>query len=153
MIRSGFRIVIAGLAIVGLATILFWFWRYTRSGEDKPEVVTFTASPNGSYKAALATWAGGGGISPYCYNRLTVVPAGASPDESIARDRVVFEAECDSFAAPNGKIGNSPAVRWESDQKLKVTFSILGSALHPAAVKLRKQDASGRIAIDFEVQR
>ncbi|WP_143540344.1 hypothetical protein [Rhizobium chutanense] len=113
---------------------------------------TFVTSPNGSFKAVLTTWTSGGAISPYCYDRLTVVPVGVPTDKTSASDMAVFEAECATFALRDGMIENSPSITWEGDEKLKVKFSISGSALEPATVKLRKQDASGRIAVGFEVQ-
>ncbi|PDT02135.1 hypothetical protein CO666_21530 [Rhizobium chutanense] len=154
MIRNGFRIVTAVLAVVGFGTVLLLLLGFALDGGSMGEAdgATFVTSPNGSFKAVLTTWTSGGAISPYCYDRLTVVPVGVPTDKTSASDMAVFEAECATFALRDGMIENSPSITWEGDEKLKVKFSISGSALEPATVKLRKQDASGRIAVGFEVQ-
>jgi hypothetical protein len=154
MIRRTLRFLIMSLAIVGAVTIVYLFLRASNlMKETSPTAVTYALSPSGSHKAVLATWAGGGGISPYCSKRLTVVRTEASTDEAISRDKSVFEAECDSFNSSNNIIRSSPEIKWESDHNLKVTFSIFSTALSPETIKLRKQDASGTIVIDYEVQR
>lgn len=154
MIRSGFRVVTAVFAVVGLCTALFLLLGFAlnRGNAGEADGATFVTSPSGSFKAVLTTWTSGGAISPYCYNRLTVVPVGAPPEKTSASDMAVFEAECATFALRNDIIENSPSVSWEGDEKLKVKFSVSGTNQEPATVKLRKQDASGRIAVEFEVQ-
>ena len=72
---------------------------------------------------------------------------------AIADKLVVFAGECDTFSPSNGIIGNSPKIDWDGDAKLKVTLSINSTALSPAAVKLRRQDTSGAVAVEFEVSR
>lgn len=156
MMRRTLRVLTTVLAIVGLIAIALTLVRDSdfieRHGEP-PDAVTYSPSPSGSHKAVVATWAGGGGISPYCFDRLTVVLAEAPTGEAVSRSKAVFEAECDSFGLSKGRIRRSPEIKWESDQKLKVTFSILSTALSAATIKLRKQDASGYVAIDYEVER
>ena len=149
MIKVFFKIVIGVLAVIGCVAIFRFVLPSTK--KDKPDSVAVTPSPSGSYKAVLTTWAGGGGISPYCYNRLTVIPTAATTNSESATAMAVFEGECATFPLRNGAVENSPSIHWESDTKLKVRFSINGTALFPATVKLRKQDASGRVAIEFGV--
>ena len=150
MLKGLFYIVIVMLAVVGFATILWFALPSTSMKENKPDYVSLTPSPNGNYKAVLSTWAGGGAISPYCYDRLTVVPTGVPANSESASDMAVFESECATFPLRDGAIENSPSIHWESDTRLKVKFSIDATARLPATVKLRKQDASGRIAVEFD---
>lgn len=152
MVRGVFRLIMTAFAVVGFLTVGLWAFRSGRS-EPKPEHVTFTPSPNGKYKATLATWAGGGGLSPYCYNQLSVSAGDLPQDMAIADKLVVFAGECDTFSPSNGIVGNSPRIEWDGDTKLKITLSIHSTALSPAAVKLRKQDISGAVAVEFEVRR
>ncbi|PZM10658.1 hypothetical protein, partial [Rhizobium tubonense] len=155
MIKTGFRVVTAGLAVIGFGTILFLLLGFALDGGTsafEPDATTFVTSPSGTVKAVLTTWTGGGAISPYCYDRLTVVPVGTPPDKESASDTAVFEAECATFALRDGIIENSPSVLWEGDKKLRVKFSISEAVIVPASVKLRKQDASGQIAVEFEPQ-
>lgn len=157
MIRTGFRIVTALFAILGLGTVLLilflisWGWGDVGDVGDSSST-TFAASPSGAFKAVLTTWTGGGAGSSYCNDRLTVVPVGTPPDKASASDMAVFEAECASFALRNDISENSPIVSWEGDDRLKVKFSTTETGLQLATVKLRKQDASGRVAVEFEAQ-
>ena len=63
---------------------------------SSPNALIFIDSPDGAFRAAVASYVGGGGFSPYCFNRLFVVdrqtPAGRVADE----DNLVAEGECGS---------------------------------------------------------
>lgn len=151
MVRGALKAVIAAFAIIGLVTTGLWALRLS-SGTPKPEYITSTLSPSGKYKATLATWAGGGGLSPYCYDQLSVSEASLPQEMAIADNLTVFAGECSTFRPQNGVSENSPILRWDEDSRLRVTLSIDRTALFPATVKLRKQDASGAVAVEFEVR-
>lgn len=93
----------------------------------------------------LATWGGGGAISPYCYERLTVVSAEASQEEMIAGDNMVFESECTT--------GGSPSITWEGNEALQVGLAVSEGRVQPYTIKLRRKDASGRITVGLEILR
>lgn len=143
MIRKVLRFVVGALAFVGLLNI--GLWAHARFSRETPDYVTDLPSPDGQYKAVLATWGGGGAISPYCYERLTVVSAKASQEEMIAGDNMVFESECTT--------GGSPSTTWQGNDTLQVGFALSESYAAPSTIKFRRKDASGRIAIKFEILR
>jgi hypothetical protein len=83
----------------------------------KPDRYVLAAlSPDGKFKAAQITYAGGGAISPYCENIILVVPASISDDVAEHEKRYeVFSAESDNFADHS----RSPKVEWVSDSHCK----------------------------------
>ncbi|PZU80193.1 MAG: hypothetical protein DI528_22705 [Shinella sp.] len=143
MISKTLRLVVAALAIVGFFNVVIW--ANQRFNREEPEYVSALPSPDGKYKAVLATWAGGGGISPYCHERLTVVSAKASQEEMISGDNMVFESEC--------MTGGSPSITWEGNEALQVGLAVSEGQIEPSTIKLRRKDTSGRIAIGFEILR
>src|SRR5947208_720828 len=81
-------------------------------GRKPDRYVSAVLSPNGKFKAAQITYAGGGAISPYCENTILVVPVSISDDVAEQEKRYeVFSAECDNFADHS----RSPKVDWISD--------------------------------------
>lgn len=147
MIRKLFRIATVIFAIVGLGTTL-WFLRPLLM-KDEPDSVTSIPSPDGTYKAILSEWAGGGAISPYCYKRLTVVPVLMPVAKQSSSKMAVFAADCTGDVLSSGE--NFPSVHWESNTRLKVKFSIADTTVSPTDFTLRKQDETGDVAIEFEM--
>jgi hypothetical protein len=144
------RILLWILATVGAVVVGFYFLAaglVTAIPGVKPDrYVSAVLSPNGNFRAAKITYAGGGAISPYCDNTILIVPSSTSDDVAEREKRhEVFSAECDTFADHS----NSPKVEWISDGNLQITFSINSTALTSHKVSLRKIDASGSVHVTF----
>ena len=140
------------LAAVGAGALLLMF--YGRAVADPPDYVADPiVSPDHAFKAVRLSNMGGGGISPYCYERVAVVPNSAANTPAQAETATVFGANCDSFSldAKCNCIEPSPKVEWMAANELRITFSINSTALFASAVKLRKLDASGTVHISFVV--
>lgn len=141
------RILTVALALIGLITIAGWVWPSLRGAPPAPNDLTLVASPDRSFKAALASWDGGGAVAPFCYDRVFVVPA-AVPDNGLADDKnLVFAAECASF----GDHSRAPSLSWRTPRILLVKFSISGTATAPATLRLRRLAADGKVEVEFEI--
>lgn len=104
-------------------------------------------SPNDEYRAVIQTWAGGGALSPYCYEAILIVPARVNlANMHDAQSYEVYSgSECDSFADHS----SSPEITWDGDRTLKVRISINRTAMSEHTVRLRKRAASGAVSIKF----
>jgi len=104
------------------------------------------SSPSGKYKAIVFTNAGGGAISPSCFQRISVAPASIKESE-VERmpQHEVYSGPCDSFTNHEP----SPKVQWTSDSSLRIEFSINETAISPSQVRLKKVDASNSVAVSF----
>lgn len=62
------KIVLLALSCIGVATVVHFFAHDGSSSteEPKPDTLKSFNSPAGQYQAVRLTWAGGGGLSPYC---------------------------------------------------------------------------------------
>ena len=150
MLKTIVRLTVVPLALVGLAKVVVFALPFV-SGAGAPDYVSYLPSPDGSMKVATSTWEGGGAISPYCNVRVTVVPADATPAAASAEAMTVFEGECGTFGVENGVAENSPNAVWQDARTLKVFVSIADTVPAAASIKLRRQDASGRVAVTFDV--
>jgi hypothetical protein len=141
------------LAIVGGLAVVWhlvpWAVRSSSVGQNRPEHIGFRDSPDGKLKAAIVTYAGGGAISPYCYQSISVVPAETPDQEAVDSRFEVYSGPCDSFALKEGTMAASPLVEWISDSMLRITISINSTALHPSTVRVKKRDSSGRVTVQF----
>lgn len=146
VVRLAVHVLTSALAIVGLGTIAGWVWPLLQAAPPAPDNLTVVASPDGSFKAALASWDGGGAIAPFCYDRVFVVPA-AVPNDRIADDKnLVFAGECATFKDRS----NAPNVTWHGPRALLVRFSTMRTANAPATLRLRRLAADGQVEIEFE---
>lgn len=146
MVRLAVRILTSALAIVGLGTVVGWFWPSSRGALTAPDNLTVVASPDGSLKAALASWNDGGAIAPFCYDRVFVVSA-AVPNDRLADDKtLVFVGKCATFK----DYSNAPNLTWRGPNALLVKFSTLGTASAPATLHLRRLAADGQVEVRFE---
>jgi hypothetical protein len=139
------------LAIIGGIAVIIWFMPKNHPATPPPEHIRFFPSPDAKFKAAVLMFAGGGALSPYCYEKVSIVPA-AAPDRDAAESRFeVYSGPCDSFSSRDNIIEQSPMFEWLSNTELRMTISINSTAMAPRALWLRKQDASGKIRIEFVV--
>ncbi|WP_413183940.1 hypothetical protein [Paraburkholderia sacchari] len=137
------------LAFIGAFQVASWLAHIAFRNTAVAEVpdVREVRSPNDQYRAVLQTWAGGGGLSPYCQQAILVVPVGINL--ANVHDTQSYEvysgSECDSFAAHSP----SPEITWDGDRTLKVRVSINRTAMTEQTFRLRKRDASGAVSIKF----
>jgi len=147
MYRLVVRIATIALALVGLGTVVGWVWPSMPGAPSPPNNLTVVASPDGSFKAALASWGGGGAIAPFCYDRVFVVPA-TVPNDRLADDKnLVFAGACATFEDHS----NAPILTWSGPNALLVRFSTLETASFPATLRLRRLAADGQVEVEFEV--
>jgi hypothetical protein len=127
-----------GIVVLSLA------WLLPPSGDH---YIDFHPSPSGHMKAAFIGRAGGGGISPYCDEAIAVAPTAVVEEELMTGKFDIFSSgDCGRFADHSP----SPTIEWVSNEKLKVSFSIKGTAKSMRSVQLRGRDLSGYIGIEFK---
>jgi hypothetical protein len=138
------------LSLVGIYTVV-GFVRH-KSGppeEPKPDARQSFPSPDGSFRADLLTWAGGGGISPYCSQALLVVPMSVDVKKADPDSRYqVYAGQCDSFADHSF----SPKISWMPGHVLHVSFSINSTAALATSVTLKKVDTTGTVRVEFDAR-
>jgi hypothetical protein len=138
------------VAVLGFAAaIALGIWASRSGRPNLPDYIEVRDSPGKSFKAALLNWSGGGGISPYCNSSVAVAPLEASQEDLSRVEFVVFEDEdCDNFISNE----NSPKIEWVSDSDLRIVFSIKRAEISLRSVRLRRLDASRKVAIQFEIR-
>jgi hypothetical protein len=108
-------------------------------------------SPDGQFKAVLFTTNGGGGISPYCYDSISVVPNGVNAVESSESERV-YLAGCHTFVDPvTNNHTNGPNVKWLANNRLQVRFSANQGARGVEQLILKGFAADGRVFMAYVV--
>lgn len=147
LVRLAVRILTSALALVGLGTVVGWVWTSPPSSPTAPDNLTVVASPDGSFKAALASWDGGGAIAPFCYDRVFVVPAAVPNDRLVDDKNLVFAGACATFEDHS----NAPNLTWRGPNTLLIRFSTLETASFPATMRLRRLAADGKVEVEFEV--
>lgn len=149
-----FLATVGAISIVGLGSYVVL--RELAPALDPPTSRSFP-SPNEKYRAALLTYAGGGAISPYCHNKVLVIPTALDEREAaLTPNRYrsgegkyeVYSAPCDSFRDHT----NSPKVEWTADDALEITFSINSTALFTQDIRLRKLDDSKQVKVRYIVE-
>lgn len=137
-----FRQVIVGcLAVVGLISIINY--AILPRFREKPDVIRTFFSPNQQYKAVLFNWNGGGGISPYCIDSISVVPSALSDSNADNDDYTVYTGACHAV----GNNDNAPKIKWLSDKQLEITFDSTLAAQGVNKTILRGYAAKGDIQI------
>jgi len=143
------RMCVILLALIGAYHVVLWLvpMAFRKSTVAESPYAREVRSPKDEYRAVLQTWAGGGGLSPYCSQAILVVPPGINlaglPEKK--RYEVYSSTECDSFANHSP----SPEIIWEDARTLQIRVSINHAALTEQTVRLRKRDASGSVTVKF----
>lgn len=142
------------LAIIGFFGVLGagGFWLVKQKFYSSPDFVKFIDSPDGTFRAAFASYAGGGGFSPYCYNRLFVFDRHTPADKVSDESNLVAEGECGSFGSIDGGISNPSDVFWREDRILTAKISLRRATTGLETFRLRRIAASGHIKVDFEFE-
>jgi hypothetical protein len=150
-VRIG-RILVGVLATIGGLTIIaVGFGVLVGTGLDRVigepnRFVSATPSPDGNHNAVRLTIAGGGGLSPFCTDKIFVVPQTVSNDAAVRdQSNEVYAGTCDFFMSHDP----SPKIEWLSSDTLQITFSINSTALYGRSASLKKLGASGSIHVQF----
>lgn len=87
-------------------------------------------SPSGKYVARYVWQAGGGGISPFCFEQVYVYPGSWAhhPNRPDNRDHQVYQSSCSSVSIAAG----SP-VEWDNDQTMRIRITVAGGASSTAS--------------------
>ena len=143
------RICVVLLALIGAYHVVLWLvpMAFRKSTGAEAPYLREVRSPKDEYRAVLQTWAGGGGLSPYCNQSVLVVPTGVNLSDLSDKKRyeVYSSNDCDSFADHSP----SPEIVWEDPRTLKIRVSINRTAMNEQTVRLRKRDASGSVTVKF----
>ena len=151
MLRLVVRTFMIALALVGLGTVVGWAWSPLRKALPAPNTITVVASPEGEFKAILASWHDGGAISPSCDTKVFVVPKATAADQAISDENLVFASDCGSVSPENCRVLHSPELSWRDARVLLVRFSTLATAAMPAEFRLRRLTANSQVTVEFEV--
>ncbi len=143
------RAVVITLSLVGTYSVLmFVLQRSGHANLPTPDTSKSLVSPSGKYRADLATWAGGGGLAPYCNQALVVVPASVDARHAYRDPKYqVYSGECDN----REDVNEWPEIRWAADNVLQVSLLLDSYAAGPKTVKLKKLDATRTVRIQFDI--
>lgn len=154
------RAIVLCLAVVGAIyvsrlaprVLMTLFPSFAEVGVKDAGVKEAIYSPDGKFKAVLFNENGGGAISPYCFDFISVAPA-SMPDAATNRDSYrVYSAGCHSlgFVHSPGEppfLVGAPLVRWNSNSVLEITFDPTMAASGIKEFILRGWDVAGQIRV------
>jgi hypothetical protein len=104
-------------------------------------------SPDGKYKAVTFKEFGGGSISPYCFDYVSVVPAGI-PDQAANYDKYrIYAGSCHSLGFCGNVEQEAPILHWMSASVLEIVFDPTKSANGISELTFRGSARSGNIRI------
>jgi hypothetical protein len=152
MIRNGVRAAVVAFAIIGFGAVVGWLWPSSGRAVPPPDNLTFVDAPDARFTAAVATWAGGGAIAPYCIDNIFVVPKETARDAIPTDENIVFQGECGSFISRDGEATTSPDLSWRGPRALTIRFSLSRAVARPEKFRLRGQNTSGEVTIQFEAR-
>ena len=136
-------VIVGFLAAVAVVAAISIYFSVT---VDKPvKSVSAFASPDGKYKAVKLTMAGGG-ISPYCFDSISIILA-AYPDNFAEHEKAyeVYAAPCSSFANREP----SPKLAWVSGTALQITYATKSAALSAKKPSLKNIDVTKTVHVTF----
>lgn len=135
------QITFGSLAIIGVMAIV---WHGVLPlFHEKAYAHKTLLSPSGKYKAVLFNWNGGGGLSPYCYNSISVVPAAVSDDAANHEGFRVYSGGCHAV----GDSDYAPTIKWLSDVELEITYDLAQAVHGVSSVGLKGSAASGQVFV------
>ena len=121
MLRS--KKIVMCLLILVAVSIFYTNWNAQENGLFVGDVIY---SPNHKYIAVLLGENGGGAISPYCFDYVSVIPASKKIEVAKSEDFHVYEASCHSLGVLHTKNGSktigAPLVKWKSSTELEIIF-------------------------------
>lgn len=123
-----YKKIIIFIVIIVIMTIGFDSWvKHLREESYETRHGQSFYSPDKRYKAVLFNINGGGGISPYCVNTISVVPSNIPDSIACRPENIVYLADCHSVGIQHTKDSfyhvNDPIIRWISNKELGITFA------------------------------
>ncbi len=120
--------------------------------KEDAEVLKVVYSPNKKYKAVLFNENGGGAISPYCFDFISVVPASMADSAANQDSYSVYSGSCHSLGFVYQKglpphLENAPLLSWSSDSMLEITFDPTEAAVGIKELIFRGWADSGHIRV------
>ena len=102
--------------------------------------------------AVVFSESGGGGISPYCFDDVSVVPASLTPTQAYARRFRVYEGACHTlgfFYPVHGRptLMNAPLLKWSNPRELEITIDPRQAAQGANKVLLAAHNDDGLVQI------
>ncbi len=135
------NIVFGCLAITGVVAVIWHGLFPLLHGKSNGHKVFL--SPSNKYKAILFNWNGGGGLSPYCYNSISVVPTTVS-DDAADNDRYsVYSGGCHAV----GDSDYAPTIKWLSGVELEITYNLTQAVHGIDHVALKGSADSGQVFV------
>ena len=122
-------VMVAVLVVIVFAYVYRWYnWRHWDDQiPDDMYVGKPLYSPTNKYKVIVFSESGGGAISPYCFDFVSVVPALMDTTNAFKRIFHVYAGGCHSLLSPaqNDKspiLEHAPLLKWKSDTELEISF-------------------------------
>ena len=141
--RIIFRLTLWLFAIAGLIGLTVHWVRWDRQNHmpSGAAVRKVLDSPDGRYKAITFEEAGGGAISPYCFQIVAVVGRYTVPENGWNEASTIFEGNCTPDIDVN----------WIDGVTLKITFSPDLVAQGIAAARLKANAVHGEVHVTYGV--
>lgn len=112
---------------------------------DKDSLLWQKASPDGRRRAIAFHEAGGGGVSPYCFEYVSVVELDRTDAEAFKADFRIYEGSCGGLRGTKQDF----KVEWLSNTRLLVGFDPTVAARDISKVSLRGHDHTGAVKIEY----
>ena len=151
------RIIRAMLVLVGIIICLYiysWYRQIYWENHIPDDVLIGKPiySPSNKFKAIVFTENGGGGISPYCFDIVSVVPVSTETANSFKKMFHVYEGGCHSLRITSQNeappiLENAPLVKWKSDSELEIEFDKKSAMIGINKFSFVSQADDGRIKI------
>ncbi|MGO4569651.1 hypothetical protein AB4Z52_32565 [Rhizobium sp. 2YAF20] len=110
------QFLLLSFAFIGAVTVLYhgyFWWRERGHMPEEMSVQDDLSSPDAAHRAIVFTEAGGGGISPFCSELVSVVRAGISEQAAWPSSNWVFSGNC----------GSLNHVSWQSKDRLLISLN------------------------------
>lgn len=153
-LKKRFRLV--SVLVLLACAVVMWGWLVRDMPSDDVYIDKPLYSPDGKYMAVVFSENGGGAISPYCFDNVSVVQASLTPKQAYARRFRVYEGACHSlgfFYPIHGSpaLLNAPLLKWSSLRKLEITIDFRQAALGVNKVLLAVHSDDGLVEITQKV--
>ncbi|MEO9169282.1 MAG: hypothetical protein ABI230_12845 [Aestuariivirga sp.] len=151
LVRWTMRILIGVLAVIGAAGVvahgLVGFLQQAPSSliRDDTTVIGSIVSPDHEYKAIIFNQDGGGGLSPYCIDYVSVVPEKIADKQAWGDNYSVFVASCGSLTDGHER----DDVKWLSGKELQITFDADIGVKGVSAMTLKGYADRGAISVSY----
>jgi hypothetical protein len=122
------RFLTAGVLVLLVSAVVVRGWGVCDTPSDETYIRKPLYSPDGKYAAVVFSESGGGAISPYCIDVVSIVPASLTRAQAYARHFRVYEGACHSlgfFYPVQGlpTLLNAPLLKWSSSHELEITIN------------------------------